>query len=144
MHHQSHSWPFHPCDAIIVDGFGVKYVGHAHAKHLVQTLKSLCTITTDWVGRRDLLRPHSCPGLRCKTCHLLPHCLFHSTWNPSQRRCRRCQIPGFCAICSFAAHVDCTIHVCIVAHRVSFGMAVQLGSCLHRCSQSLFRNGTSA
>ena len=35
---------------LVVDDFGVKYVGDQHAQHLIDTLKSLYTITTDWTG----------------------------------------------------------------------------------------------
>jgi hypothetical protein len=49
MPHQSHSRPFHPCDT--THHISVKNVGHAHdAEHLVQTLQSLCTISTEWEG----------------------------------------------------------------------------------------------
>jgi hypothetical protein len=53
-----HSWPFQPCDT--TDHIGVEYVGHAHTEHHVQTLKSGTLHHQHRVGRRALLRPHSC------------------------------------------------------------------------------------
>jgi hypothetical protein len=35
---------------LIVDNFGVKYIGKDHAEHLIATLSSLYTITTNWSG----------------------------------------------------------------------------------------------
>jgi hypothetical protein len=35
---------------LVVDDFGVKYVGREHAEHLIATLRALYTITTDWDG----------------------------------------------------------------------------------------------
>ena len=36
--------------SLIVDDFGVKYVGKEHAEHLIQTLANKYKITTDWTG----------------------------------------------------------------------------------------------
>ena len=36
--------------ALVVDDFGVKYVGREHAEHLKRTLEEAYTITTDWTG----------------------------------------------------------------------------------------------
>jgi hypothetical protein len=36
--------------SLVVDDFGVKYVGREHAQHLVDTLSSLYEITIDWTG----------------------------------------------------------------------------------------------
>ena len=36
--------------SLVVDNFGVKYVGEQHAQHLIDTLKSLYTVTTNWTG----------------------------------------------------------------------------------------------
>ena len=36
--------------SLVVDDFGVKYVGRPHAEHLVDTLQSLYTVTEDWSG----------------------------------------------------------------------------------------------
>jgi hypothetical protein len=36
--------------ALVVDDFGVKYVGKEHAMHLLQALRTLYTITEDWTG----------------------------------------------------------------------------------------------
>jgi hypothetical protein len=36
--------------SLVVDDFGVKYVGREHAEHLVTTLQLLYTITTEWDG----------------------------------------------------------------------------------------------
>jgi hypothetical protein len=36
--------------SLVVDDFGVKYVGREHAEHLVTTLQLLYTITTEWEG----------------------------------------------------------------------------------------------
>ena len=35
--------------SLVVDAFGVKYVGKAHAEHLVTTLRKYHTLNTDWV-----------------------------------------------------------------------------------------------
>ena len=35
---------------LVVDDFGVKYVGRAHAEHLVTTLRKYHTLKTDWAG----------------------------------------------------------------------------------------------
>ena len=37
---------------LVVDDFGVKYVGEEHAKHLRDTLKGHYKVTTDWTGGR--------------------------------------------------------------------------------------------
>jgi hypothetical protein len=37
--------------ALVVDDFGVKYVGREHAEHLLATLRLLYEATTDWTGR---------------------------------------------------------------------------------------------
>jgi hypothetical protein len=36
--------------ALVVDDFGIKYVGKEHAMHLLQALRTLYTITEDWTG----------------------------------------------------------------------------------------------
>ena len=36
---------------LVVDNFGVKYVGKEHTEHLAKTLEQLYTITTDGEGR---------------------------------------------------------------------------------------------
>ena len=36
--------------SLVVDDFGVKYVGRAHAEHLVTTLRKYHTLKTDWAG----------------------------------------------------------------------------------------------
>ena len=35
---------------LVVDDFGVKYVGREHAQHLVNALQDLYTVSTDWTG----------------------------------------------------------------------------------------------
>jgi hypothetical protein len=35
---------------LVVDDFGIKYVGREHAEHLVAAIKSLYTLTTNWQG----------------------------------------------------------------------------------------------
>ena len=37
---------------LVVDDFGVKYVGEKHALHLKQTLEEKYTVTTEWDGKR--------------------------------------------------------------------------------------------
>ena len=37
---------------LVVDGFGVKYVGKEHAMHLKKTIEEHYTVTTKWEGRR--------------------------------------------------------------------------------------------
>ena len=47
----SHKW--RPVQfTLVVDDFGVKYVGEEHAMHLKQTLEENYTVTTEWDGRR--------------------------------------------------------------------------------------------
>jgi hypothetical protein len=36
--------------SLVVDNFGVKYVGKEHAEHLLHCLEKLYTVTTDWTG----------------------------------------------------------------------------------------------
>ena len=36
--------------SLVVNDFGVKYVGRAHAEHLVTTLRKYHTLKTDWAG----------------------------------------------------------------------------------------------
>ena len=38
--------------SLIVDGFGVKYVGDEHTKHLIKVLKEHYTITEDWEAEK--------------------------------------------------------------------------------------------
>ena len=38
--------------SLIVDDFGVKYVGDDHAKHLIKVLEEHYTVTQDWKGER--------------------------------------------------------------------------------------------
>eukprot|EP00978_Attheya_sp_CCMP212_P036552 scaffold166612_cov63-Attheya_sp.AAC.1 len=35
---------------LVVDDFGIKYVGQEHADHLLDTLRTQYTMTTDWDG----------------------------------------------------------------------------------------------
>jgi hypothetical protein len=35
---------------LVVDDFGVKYVGKEHARHLIEVFQRMCTITIDWSG----------------------------------------------------------------------------------------------
>ena len=37
---------------LVVDDFGIKYVGHPHAEHLLKVLQEHYTVTTDWEGSR--------------------------------------------------------------------------------------------
>jgi hypothetical protein len=37
---------------LVVDDFGVKYVGEEHAQHLKNMLEQHCTLTCDWTGTR--------------------------------------------------------------------------------------------
>ena len=37
---------------LVVDDFGVKYVGEEHAQHLKNTLEENYTVTTEWEGTR--------------------------------------------------------------------------------------------
>ena len=39
-------------NGLVVDDFGVKYVGKEHALHLKQTLDENYKVTTEWYGRR--------------------------------------------------------------------------------------------
>ena len=38
--------------SLVVDDFGVKYVGREHAEHLLSVLKEHYKVTTDWTGSR--------------------------------------------------------------------------------------------
>jgi hypothetical protein len=40
--------------SLVVDNFGVKYVGLEHAQHLFDTLQSNYTVTADWDGNSFL------------------------------------------------------------------------------------------
>ena len=40
------------CFALMVDDFGVKYVGKEHARHLIDVLKENCEISEDWEGKK--------------------------------------------------------------------------------------------
>jgi hypothetical protein len=60
LHHGYHTTPHTPglfrhstrpiTFSLVVDDFGVKYVGKQHADHLIATLRQLYTITTEWDG----------------------------------------------------------------------------------------------
>ena len=40
---------------LVVDNFGVKYVGEEHAEHLMSVLRESYTITHDWKGENTLV-----------------------------------------------------------------------------------------
>lgn len=42
------------CFCLVVDDFGVHYVGREHAEHLLSALQDKYTVTTDWSGRKYL------------------------------------------------------------------------------------------
>ena len=42
------------CFTLVVDDFGVKYIGKQHAEHLLQVLEEHYKVTTDWEGKRYL------------------------------------------------------------------------------------------
>ena len=61
------TWGYHPCPntpglfkhehrpivfCLVVDDFGIKYVGREHAQHLLDCLQSIYTVTTDWSGTK--------------------------------------------------------------------------------------------
>ena len=47
----THKWrPI--CLSLVVDDFGVKYVGKEHADHLVSDIKENYEVTTDWEGKQ--------------------------------------------------------------------------------------------
>jgi hypothetical protein len=61
------TWGYHACPntpglfthdtrpisfCLVVDDFGVKYVGREHADHLLVCLHELYTVTTDWSGTK--------------------------------------------------------------------------------------------
>ena len=49
----THEWrPI--CFSLVVDDFGVKYVGKEHADHLVSVIKENYEVTEDWDGKRYL------------------------------------------------------------------------------------------
>ena len=35
---------------LVVDDFGLKYINHAHAEHLISALEDLYKVTNDWNG----------------------------------------------------------------------------------------------
>lgn len=49
-----HKWRPIMFTLIIVDDFGVEYVGRKHVKHLIQTLKPKYDVTEDWSGSKFL------------------------------------------------------------------------------------------
>ena len=49
-----HDWR-HVQFTLVVDDFGVKYVGKEHALHLKQTIEENYGVTTDWVGARYIV-----------------------------------------------------------------------------------------
>lgn len=51
--YQHHTHPI--AFSLVVDDFGIKYVGQEHAEHLVDTLCSLSTVTKDWTGTLSTL-----------------------------------------------------------------------------------------
>ena len=57
-----HEW-MPVCFSLVVDDFGVKNVGEAHANHLIQALKKNYEISEDWKG----LNPFLPTGLRKKS-----------------------------------------------------------------------------
>ena len=40
------------CFTLVVDDFGVKYVGKEHARHLISVLKEHYEISEDWEGKK--------------------------------------------------------------------------------------------
>ena len=42
------------CFTLVVDDFGIKYVGREHAEHLIKTLQLKYPITIDWTGKKYL------------------------------------------------------------------------------------------
>ena len=48
FHHESRPVSF----CLVVDDFGIKYVGKENAEHLINTLKSKYTITIDWEAKQ--------------------------------------------------------------------------------------------
>ena len=47
----THDWrPI--CFTLVVDDFGVKYVGSEHADHLINAIKETYDVTKDWDGKR--------------------------------------------------------------------------------------------
>jgi hypothetical protein len=62
-------WKHRTCPTtftLVVDDFGIKYIGDEHAKHLISTLEKYYTVETDWTG-----------GL---------YCGIQLTWNYSEPR----------------------------------------------------------
>jgi hypothetical protein len=48
-----HTW--HPFSfTLVVDDFGIKYIGKEHVHHLLQVLRQDCRIEEDWEGTRYL------------------------------------------------------------------------------------------
>ena len=68
----THDWrPI--CFTLVVDDFGVKYVGKEHADHLVSVIDEFYNFTTDWEGKRypdlpliGIMTPEKCIS-RCRS-----------------------------------------------------------------------------
>jgi hypothetical protein len=73
--------------SLIVDDFGVKYVGKEHAMHLLQALRKIYTVTEDWAGTSysgltlrwnydekyvDISMPHYIPAMLHRFQHATP------------------------------------------------------------------------
>ena len=61
---------------LVVDDFGVKYVGKENADHLISCIKEHYKISEDWdLGRRKILRSHHGLGLQQSPCKTKSACI---------------------------------------------------------------------
>jgi hypothetical protein len=99
--------------SLVVDDFGVKYVGAKHAQHLLDALRQLYTVTMDWGGTLfngltlglnyearyvDVSMPHYIPAMS--------HRFQHPKPNKHQGAPHSWTIPNYGAKVQFATPVD--------------------------------------
>jgi hypothetical protein len=64
------------CFSLIVDDFGVKYVGKEHAEHLIKVLEEFYVVEKDWEGKK--------------------YCGITLDWDYDRREVH-CSMPGYCS-----------------------------------------------
>ena len=64
--------------SLVVDDFGVKYVGEQHARHLVESIKKEYTVNVDWAGelycgiKLAILLTSPCPHISANSSCAMP------------------------------------------------------------------------
>jgi hypothetical protein len=86
---------------LVVDNFGVKYVGHEHADHLIQCIKETYELIKDWTGdlycgiklgwdcnarTLNILMPGYITKLLQKYKHCIPPKPQHCPYSPSPKQ----------------------------------------------------------